>query len=92
MSSDYTLDFAQIQNKKDLVSVSVERKMKLADIVDLYIDYVLECTGGNKSKAAVILGIDRRTLHRKAKRSSCRQPEFPRHTYTNAPIVTNDSP
>jgi transcriptional regulator with PAS, ATPase and Fis domain len=34
----------------------------------LYIQKVLEETGGNKKKAADVLGIDRRTLYRMAAR------------------------
>jgi transcriptional regulator with GAF, ATPase, and Fis domain len=37
----------------------------LCDVEKSYIRYVLEQVGGNKSSAARLLGIDRRTLHRK---------------------------
>jgi two-component system response regulator AtoC len=40
----------------------------LSEIEKLYIQKVLEETGGNKKKAAEILGIDRRTLYRMAAR------------------------
>ncbi len=39
----------------------------LADLEDAYIDQVLEETRGHKTRAAEVLGIDRRTLHRKLK-------------------------
>jgi len=35
-----------------------------------YLDHVLECSGGNKTKAAEILGIDPSTLHRRGKARS----------------------
>jgi DNA-binding NtrC family response regulator len=38
-------------------------------IVQRYIRYVLERTGGNKTEAAKILGLDRKTLYRKLKES-----------------------
>jgi two-component system response regulator HydG len=39
----------------------------LRDLEQQYIDHVLERTGGNKTKAAEILGIDPSTLHRRGK-------------------------
>jgi len=41
------------------------RGLTLAEVQQAYIDHVLERTGGNKSEAARILGIDRRTLYRR---------------------------
>lgn len=43
-------------------------KIPLSELEKLYIEKVLEETGGNKKKAAEILGIDRRTLYRMAAR------------------------
>ena len=42
-----------------------ETQMSLRELDDLYIDEVLGLTGGNKVKAARILGIDRKTLYRR---------------------------
>jgi DNA-binding NtrC family response regulator len=42
-----------------------ETRMSLRELEDRYIDEVLELTGGNKVKAARILGIDRKTLYRR---------------------------
>lgn len=42
----------------------------LRDLEQQYIDHVLEHTGGNKTKAADILGIDPSTLHRRGKTRS----------------------
>ncbi len=44
-----------------------EPTLALAEVERRYIVRVLESTGGNKLKAAQILGIDRSTLHRKLK-------------------------
>jgi two-component system, NtrC family, response regulator AtoC len=43
-------------------------QIPLSELEKLYIQKVLEETGGNKKKAADILGIDRRTLYRMAER------------------------
>jgi two-component system response regulator HydG len=45
---------------------------RLSDVERRYIRHVLQKTSGNKTRAAEVLGIDRRTLHRKLKRM--RQP------------------
>jgi len=37
----------------------------LADVEKAYIRHVMQATGGNKTRAARVLGIDRRTLYRK---------------------------
>jgi DNA-binding protein Fis len=41
--------------------------LPLEEVERRYILRVLESTGGNKLKAAEVLGIDRSTLHRKLK-------------------------
>jgi len=51
-----------------LVRTAVEHRMSLRELEDLYIDRVLEETGGNKVQAARILGINRRTLYRRGER------------------------
>jgi len=47
---------------------SLPSHIPLSELEKLYIQKVLEETGGNKKKAADILGIDRRTLYRMAER------------------------
>jgi DNA-binding NtrC family response regulator len=42
-----------------------------------YIARILEQTGGNKYRAAQILGIDRKTLYRKLGRHTADQPAAP---------------
>jgi two-component system, NtrC family, response regulator AtoC len=49
---------------------SAKRRMSLAEVEEHYIDEVLRSTGGNKVRAASILGIDRKTLYRRAERKS----------------------
>ncbi|MDP6979579.1 MAG: response regulator [Myxococcota bacterium] len=44
---------------------AVDQKMSLNALADLYTMKVLEHTGGNKARAAKILGINRRTLYRR---------------------------
>ena len=42
--------------------------LSLRDVEERYTEMVLEQTGGNKVRAAKILGIDRKTLYRRAER------------------------
>ena len=60
-----TPDFAQ-----GLVSSAVEKLLTLRELDALYTARILEWTGGNKLRAARILGIDRKTLYRRAVRSA----------------------
>jgi DNA-binding NtrC family response regulator len=48
---------------------TAQRRLSLREVEDLYIDEVMRVTGGNKVQAAKILGIDRKTLYRRAERS-----------------------
>jgi DNA-binding NtrC family response regulator len=49
----------------DLLASAADRQLPLADVERGYIRRVLDACGGNVSRAARILGIDRRTLYRK---------------------------
>jgi two-component system response regulator AtoC len=60
---------------RDLVAEGAEREMTLRELEDLYIDRVLERAGGNKVRAARILGINRRTLYRRRERPTRGAPE-----------------
>jgi DNA-binding NtrC family response regulator len=51
---------------------AAQRKLSLDSVLDLYIDEVMTLTGGNKVRAATILGIDRKTLYRRAERKQRR--------------------
>ena len=52
----------------ETVTSSLPSQIPLSELEKRYIQKVLEETGGNKKKAADILGIDRRTLYRMAAR------------------------
>jgi DNA-binding NtrC family response regulator len=55
------------EKKQDLAQ-ALPSHLPLAELEKIYIQKILEETGGNKKKAADILGIDRRTLYRMAAR------------------------
>lgn len=47
------------------VEIKPDAVQPLEAVESQYIDLVLDFTSGNKSRAAALLGIDRRTLYRK---------------------------
>ena len=51
------------------------QRLSLRELEDRYIDQILERTGGNKVQAAKILGIDRKTLYRRAERRAPRDSD-----------------
>jgi DNA-binding NtrC family response regulator len=53
-----------------LLRSAAERRLTLRELEERYIDQILRLTGGNKVQAAKILGIDRKTLYRRAERSA----------------------
>ena len=53
---------------EDLAQLGARRELTLRELEDLYIDAILRRTGGNKVRAAHLLGIDRKTLYRRAER------------------------
>jgi DNA-binding NtrC family response regulator len=55
-------------NARELENAA-QRRLSLREVEDLYIEEVMRLTGGNKVQAAKILGIDRKTLYRRAERS-----------------------
>jgi DNA-binding NtrC family response regulator len=59
-----------------LIARAKERRMTLRELEKEYIVEALRMTGGNKSRAAEILGIDRRTLHRKLDEYRAEDPSF----------------
>jgi DNA-binding NtrC family response regulator len=63
--NDLPAGIRDAQGDRHLVEESAERVLSLEEIEHLYIQRMLEKTGGNKFKAAQMLGIDRKTLYRK---------------------------
>jgi two-component system, NtrC family, response regulator AtoC len=59
-----------------LIARAKERRMTLRELEREYIVEALRMTSGNKSRAAEILGIDRRTLHRKLDEYRAEDPSF----------------
>lgn len=59
-----------------LLSRAREHRMTLAELEREYIIETLRLTGGNKSRAAEMLGFDRRTLHRKLDEYRSADPSF----------------
>ena len=64
-------DFAPLENPEaseagDPIETAASADWSLAQLERAYIRRVLQKTGGNKAQAARILGLDRRTLYRKA--------------------------
>ena len=51
--------------REGLLSAGADQQLPLRDVERAYILMVLDRTGGNKSRAAEILGLDRKTLYRK---------------------------
>jgi DNA-binding NtrC family response regulator len=54
----------------DFLRAAASRGMTLHELDELYTEQVLQHTGGNKVQAARILGIDRKTLYRRAEREA----------------------
>jgi DNA-binding NtrC family response regulator len=52
-----------------LLRSAAERRITLRELEERYIEAILRLTGGNKVQAARILGIDRKTLYRRAERN-----------------------
>ena len=57
---------AQVRERRaEMLAGAVARKLTLADVEREYITRVLEAEGGNKTRTANRLGLDRKTLYRK---------------------------
>jgi two-component system response regulator HydG len=57
-----------------VLSDQVEHMLTLREIEERYIKKVLKATRGNKTRAAAVLGLDRRTLYRKLERLAKSSP------------------
>lgn len=63
-------------NTSGMLARAQEQRMTLADLEREYIVQALQRTSGNKTRAAELLGIDRRTLHRKLDEYRAADPAF----------------
>jgi DNA-binding NtrC family response regulator len=54
----------------DFARSAAARQLTLREVETRYIDEIMRATGGNKVRAARILGIDRKTLYRRAERDA----------------------
>ena len=59
-----------------LLTQARQERLTLAELEKTYILETLRLTGGNKSRAAELLGCDRRTLHRKLDEYRAEDPNF----------------
>ncbi|HEU4649206.1 MAG TPA: sigma-54 dependent transcriptional regulator, partial [Gemmatimonadales bacterium] len=57
-----------------LVDAAARRQLNLREVERLYILEVLRQTGGNRSRAAEVLGLDRKTLYRRLEEYRSEQP------------------
>ena len=57
---------------------SAERELTLREVEELYIEEILRRQNGNKVRSARILGIDRKTLYRRAERAARAEADTPR--------------
>jgi DNA-binding NtrC family response regulator len=65
------------RSAESLVRSGAERSLSLRELEELYIDEILRHTGGNKVRAAKVLGIDRKTLYRRSERKACEERQEP---------------
>ena len=59
-----------VNDSEQILTSAVDHRMTLRELDELYIERILAFTGGNKVQAAKILGIDRKTLYRRAERNA----------------------
>ncbi|HEY1557571.1 MAG TPA: sigma-54 dependent transcriptional regulator [Kofleriaceae bacterium] len=65
--ADLTALAPTIAGNQDRFSLPRDRLPKLRDVEEEYIAFVIDKCGGNKTRAADVLGIDPSTLHRRAR-------------------------
>jgi len=72
-SEDFLLNpIAKQPQPTNLLHSAAKNRIPLSEVEDRYIEEVMQITGGNKVQAAKILGVDRKTLYRRAARKSNR--------------------
>jgi DNA-binding NtrC family response regulator len=64
-TEDLPAGIREVKGERQLIEDGIERLLPLEELERGYIKRMLEKTGGNKYRAAQILGIDRKTLYRK---------------------------
>jgi DNA-binding NtrC family response regulator len=64
---------SETASAEGLMRSAAEQRLPLRDLSDRYVDHILDLTGGNKVRAARILGVDRKTLYRRAERRAARE-------------------
>ncbi|MEC4674846.1 MAG: helix-turn-helix domain-containing protein, partial [Nitrospirota bacterium] len=64
-TEDLPAGIREVKGERQLIEEGIERLLPLEELERGYIKRMLEKTGGNKFRAAQILGIDRKTLYRK---------------------------
>jgi DNA-binding NtrC family response regulator len=71
---DLPLDLAACGQREtsstDLARSAADQRLTLRELEVRYIDEIMRITGGNKVHAAKILGVDRKTLYRRAERKN----------------------
>jgi two-component system response regulator HydG len=72
LHDDYRSDGSAEHEKPTPIGLpgTVEDLVSAAELERRYVDHVLRLVKGNKSRAARILGFDRRTLYRKLERTA----------------------
>jgi len=68
---------AEVTTSKDTMDVAVQERWPLAEVENAYLRRVLEAVGGNKTEAARVLCIDRRTLYRRLGETDTEEAEVP---------------
>jgi DNA-binding NtrC family response regulator len=85
---------AQVRERKstDVLAGALARGLTLAELEKEYIERVLIAEGGNKTRAANRLGLDRKTLYRKLEEYARQQGrEAPDHTPAHGTMIKDGS-
>ena len=71
--------FGLLAGENVVLVAAAASKLTLRELEDRYTEEILRRTGGNKVRAARILGIDRKTLYRRSQRRDDEaDPDWPR--------------
>lgn len=72
---------------KERLIAGIEDRVSMKEMHLLYVEYVLATTGGNRSRAADRLGVDRRTVQRWIRVSAARRPARPSERHLSVPGI-----